>query len=81
MVLAGVVAVGEIHYLRHGPDGCPYADPNEISFASLAPAHDAGIRITLLDTMYLRGGFDAAPSPTQPRFSEDSVEHDVVTGT
>jgi hypothetical protein len=56
--------LAKIHYLRHGPDGCPYADPNEISFASLAPAHDAGIRITLLDTMYLRGGFDAALSPT-----------------
>ena len=28
MALAGITAVGEFHYLHHGPDGAPYADPN-----------------------------------------------------
>ncbi len=34
--LAGVTAVGEFHYLHHGPDGRPYADPNAMGHA-LAP--------------------------------------------
>ena len=28
MALAGIGCVGEFHYLHHGPDGIPYADPN-----------------------------------------------------
>ena len=30
MALAGVTAVGEFHYLHHGPGGVPYDDPNEM---------------------------------------------------
>src|SRR5690606_17104324 len=28
MALAGITAVGEFHYLHHGPNGMPYDDPN-----------------------------------------------------
>ncbi|MFE7132272.1 formimidoylglutamate deiminase [Streptomyces sp. NPDC057638] len=56
MALAGISAVGEFHYLHHGPDGTPYADPNAMGEALIAAAADAGIRITLLDTVYLHGG-------------------------
>ena len=33
MALAGITAVGEFHYLHHGPGGEPYDDPNEIGRA------------------------------------------------
>ena len=50
MVLAGVTAVGEFHYLHHAPDGTPYDDPNVMAEALRTAARDAGLRITLLDT-------------------------------
>jgi formiminoglutamate deiminase len=53
MALAGVVCVGEFHYLHHGPGGQPYDDPNEMGTALMSAAREAGIRITLLDTCYL----------------------------
>ncbi len=56
MALAGITCVGEFHYLHHGPDGTPYADPNEMGRALITAAAQAGIRITLLDTCYLSGG-------------------------
>ncbi len=56
MALAGVTCVGEFHYLHHRPDGRPYADPNAMGEALIAAAAEAGIRITLLDTVYLHGG-------------------------
>lgn len=59
MALAGHTVVGEFHYVHHQPDGTPYADPNAMGEAVLAAAHEAGIRITLLDTIYLHGGLDA----------------------
>ena len=58
MVLAGVGVVGEFHYVHHQPDGSPYDDPNAMGGAVAAAARDAGIRLTLLDTLYLHGGLD-----------------------
>ncbi|HEX4722090.1 MAG TPA: formimidoylglutamate deiminase [Pseudonocardiaceae bacterium] len=58
MVQAGYTCVGEFHYLHHQPDGTPYADPNAMGLALIEAARDAGIRITLLDTLYLTGGLD-----------------------
>ena len=40
------------------PAGCRYADPHAMRAALRAAAADAGIRLTLLDTCYLAGGFD-----------------------
>lgn len=56
MATAGVTTVGEFHYLHHRPGGAPYDDPNAMGEAVLAAASEAGIRITLLDTLYLHGG-------------------------
>ncbi|WP_308169998.1 formimidoylglutamate deiminase [Acrocarpospora catenulata] len=58
MVLAGYTSVAEFHYLHHAPGGRRYADPNAMSTALVAAAQDAGIRLCLLDTCYLTGGFD-----------------------
>ena len=70
MALAGITCVGEFHYLHHGPDGVPYADPNAMGEAVLAAAADAGIRITLLDTCYLTGGFGRPLGGPQRRFGD-----------
>src|SRR5690606_23003891 len=53
MALAGVTAVGEFHYLHHGPGGVPYDDPNAMGQALVEAAARAGVRLTLLDTLYL----------------------------
>jgi formiminoglutamate deiminase len=70
MVLAGYTSVGEFHYLHHAPHGKRYADPNEMSAALARAAADAGIRITLLDTCYLAGGFRRELDELQLRFSD-----------
>lgn len=60
MALAGITAVGEFHYLHHTPDGTPYDDPNAMGVALIEAARQAGVRMTLLDTCYLRGGLGLA---------------------
>ena len=75
MALAGITAVGEFHYLHHGPDGTRYDDPNAMGHALIAAAKDAGIRITLLDTLYLTSGVDGRkPEGVQKRFSDGSLD-------
>jgi formiminoglutamate deiminase len=74
MAAAGITCVGEFHYLHHQPDGTPYADPDEMGAALVEAARQAGIRITLLDTLYLSSGFGAPPEGAQVRYSDGSVE-------
>ncbi len=74
MVLAGITCVGEFHYLHHARGGARYADPNAMGHALLAAARDAGIRITLLDTLYLSSTVDGKPlEGVQRRFGDNSV--------
>jgi formiminoglutamate deiminase len=70
MVLAGYTSVGEFHYLHHAPGGKRYNDSNEMSAALVRAASDAGIRITLLDTCYLSGGFGRDLDEHQLRFGD-----------
>jgi formiminoglutamate deiminase len=74
MVCAGITCVGEFHYLHHDQNGTRYGDPNAMSYALIAAAAEAGLRITLLDTCYLRGGIDAKLNEVQRRFSDGSAE-------
>ncbi|HKA48901.1 MAG TPA: formimidoylglutamate deiminase [Candidatus Dormibacteraeota bacterium] len=74
MTLAGVTVVAEFHYLHHQPDGIPYDNPNRMGEALIAAAAEAGIRLTLLDTCYLRGGLDGRPlEGAQRRFGDGSA--------
>jgi formiminoglutamate deiminase len=73
MVLAGITCVGEFHYLHHDPAGGPYADANAMGAALVEAAHEAGLRLTLLDTCYLRGGVDVTVDGVQRRFSDGDV--------
>ncbi|MET0146840.1 MAG: formimidoylglutamate deiminase [Ilumatobacteraceae bacterium] len=74
MVLTGISAVGEFHYLHNGPGGVPYGDPNAMGDALISAARDAGIRLTLLDACYLRGGPDRELDPTQRRFADRDAD-------
>ncbi len=70
MLLAGITAVGEFHYLHHAPGGRRYDDPNAMGAALIAAARDVGLRIALLDTCYLAGGIDQPLNEVQQRFSD-----------
>ncbi|QIK75118.1 formimidoylglutamate deiminase [Nocardioides piscis] len=73
MVAAGITCVGEFHYLHHRPDGRPYDDPNAMGLALVEAARVAGLRITLLDTLYLSSGFGAPPEGVQVRYADASA--------
>ena len=67
MLHAGITAVGEFHYLhRYG---------NDLGEALIDAASAEGIRITLLDACYLRGGLDGRPlEGIQRSFSDGDAE-------
>jgi formiminoglutamate deiminase len=74
MALAGITLVGEFHYVHHGPDGTPYADPNAMGEAVIEAAAAAGVRLTLLDTCYLHGGHEEPVEGFQRRFADADVD-------
>src|SRR4249919_2573536 len=45
MVSAGITAVGEFHYLHHGPGGVAYDDPNAMGAALVDAAAEVGVRL------------------------------------
>jgi formiminoglutamate deiminase len=51
MALAGITVVGEFHYLHSGG--------NAMGEAVIQAAEEVGIRLTLLDACYLRGGLES----------------------
>lgn len=67
MLEAGITAVGEFHYLhRHG---------NRLGEALIDAAREEGIRITLIDACYLRGGLDGRPlEAEQLTFSDGDAD-------
>ena len=73
MMLSGITAVGEFHYVHHQPGGVSYADPSVLALAVIEAARDVGIRIVLLRTVYLRGDFDQEPGEHQKRFCDPSI--------
>jgi formimidoylglutamate deiminase len=74
MVLNGITAVGEFHYLHHSPDGTPYDDPNLLAKEVGRAASDVGLRIALLRVAYARSGFQVAQNQQQSRFIEKDPE-------
>ncbi|HET9654531.1 MAG TPA: formimidoylglutamate deiminase [Kineosporiaceae bacterium] len=74
MVLAGVTTVGEFHYLHHDVGGARYGDPNAMGEALREAARAAGLRLTLLDACYLRGGIDVPLEGVQRRFDDGDAE-------
>jgi len=67
MLEAGITAVGEFHYL--------HAHGNELGVALIDAAREEGIRITLIDACYLRGGLDGRPlEAEQLSFSDGDAD-------
>jgi formiminoglutamate deiminase len=74
MALAGITCVGEFHYVHHQPDGVPYDDPNVMGAALVLAAEQVGVRLTLLDTCYVAGGFGEPLSAPQLRFGDGDAD-------
>jgi formiminoglutamate deiminase len=75
MVLSGFTVVGEFHYVHHQPNGTPYPGGPAMEDAVVAAAERAGIRLTLLDALYLGTGVGGSTlEPGQRRFADPSVE-------
>ena len=73
LLRGGYTQVCEFHYLQHQPDGRPYDDRLELSWALADAAADAGIGLTLLPVLYQRAGFtQAALRADQRRFAADA---------
>ena len=73
MVVAGYSSVAEFHYVHHQPGGTPYPEPHAMELALARAASAAGIRLTLLDTLYLAGGIGLPLNPEQARFGDGDV--------
>ncbi len=80
MVVAGWTSVAEFHYVHHQPDGTPYGQGaadgghHAMELALARAAVRAGIRLTLLDTCYLAGGFGVPLEEGQRRFSDGTAQ-------
>ncbi len=74
LAMSGVTAVGEFHYIHHTSDGRPYTNRTVLAEAVIRAAQEAGIRITLIRTAYLRAGHKKELEPAQERFSDASVD-------
>ncbi|MDJ0376491.1 formimidoylglutamate deiminase [Cryobacterium sp. PH31-L1] len=73
MLVSGYTAVGEFHYVHHHDDGTPYATEHAMELALAAAARAVGIRLVLLDTVYLQGGIGRKLAPEQQAFGDGSA--------
>ncbi|MFE6510167.1 formimidoylglutamate deiminase [Nocardioides sp. NPDC057767] len=74
MLVTGWTTVAEFHYIHHRPDGTPYRDPNAFGAALTRAARAVGIRLTLLDTLYLTSAPGKPLLPEQRRFGDGSAQ-------
>ncbi|WP_406023175.1 formimidoylglutamate deiminase [Nocardioides sp. NBC_00850] len=74
MLVTGWTTVAEFHYVHHRPDGTPYEDPNAFGAALTSAASSVGIRLTLLDTLYLTSAPGRPLLPEQSRFGDGTAE-------
>ena len=73
MLVSGYTAVGEFHYVHHHFDGTPYDTEHAMELALAAAARAVGIRLVLLDTVYLQGGIGRELAPQQRAFGDGSA--------
>lgn len=74
MLVSGYTAVGEFHYLHHRGNGEPYDVRHAMELALAAAARDVGIRLVLLDTIYLGGGIGRPLAEEQLRFGDGDAD-------
>ncbi len=73
MLASGYTAVGEFHYVHHHVSGVPYESEHAMELALAAAARTVGIRLVLLDTVYLQGGIGKELAPEQRAFGDGSA--------
>ncbi|MDX6750870.1 formimidoylglutamate deiminase [Geminicoccaceae bacterium 1502E] len=61
LLKGGYTGAVEFHHLHHPPGGGRYDDPALLAVMLHEAARDAGIGLTLLPALCMRGGFDGAP--------------------
>lgn len=71
---AGILTVGEFHYVHHQPDGTPYEDRIAMSDAVIRAAKDAGLRIALLRVIYARSAPGRSVEGVQRRFCDGTLD-------
>lgn len=75
MLKAGYTQVCEFHYVHHDETGAPYASPAALSGAIFQAAHEAGIGLTHLPTLYQTADFGSVPpSERQRRFLNTTAD-------
>jgi formimidoylglutamate deiminase len=75
MLKAGYTSVGEFHYLHNQLGGASYAPATAMAEAIAQAAHESGIALTLMPTLYVTGGVDGrALSERQKRFGKSVGE-------
>lgn len=74
---AGVLTVGEFHYIQHQADGTPYEQRTLLADVVIEAALAEGLRISLLRVAYHRAGPGRDAEPGQRRFCDPSVD-DVI---
>jgi formiminoglutamate deiminase len=73
MLVSGWTAVGEFHYVHHRGDGTPWAEPHAMELAIVRAAAEVGIRLVLLDSLYLAGGIGRQLDPHQRAFGDGTT--------
>lgn len=73
MLVSGYTAVGEFHYVHHRPSGEPYETEHAMELALATAARQVGIRLVLLDTVYLQGATGRELAPEQRAFGDGSA--------
>lgn len=73
MLVTGWTSVAEFHYVHHQPDGTPYEDSNAFGAALARAACSVGIRLTLLDTLYLTSAPGELLLQEQRRFGDGTA--------
>ncbi|WP_104176813.1 formimidoylglutamate deiminase [Cryobacterium sp. Y50] len=73
MLVSGYTAVGEFHYVHHHTNGEPYETEHAMELALAAAARAVGIRLVLLDTIYLQGGIGRELAPEQLAFGDSDA--------
>lgn len=69
MLSGGITTVGEFHYFHHSPTATDFSYDRLV----LQAAHEAGIRIVLLNAYYRTGGIGQVLSRAQQRFRTASL--------
>jgi len=74
MLKAGYTSVGEFHYLHNESGNQPYANPIELSLATIRAAQLAGIGLTHLPVLYMSSHFGGAPLKAEQLRFQNSVD-------